>query len=186
MKKLLSLVVGVGALLAGCTPPPPPAPLPFHFTLADIADARPSPENGGTDPLYDAYPYDAQAIALNFMSNLNYSVYGARQAKLHLKVTHYEATSDGTGAYAVSIALEGYAEDDSSKPRPFARFGATCSDVEREGFALDAFATESVQEKSLRPLTPEGRDKRMWRTVLQGCTKELSRQFGAAVMANGK
>src|SRR5436853_97251 len=111
MKKQLGYGVVVGALLAGCTPPPPPAPLPFHFVLADISDARPTPENGGTDPLYDVYPFDSQAIALNFMSNLNYSVYGARQAKLHLKVSHYQATNDGTGSYAVSIALEGYAED---------------------------------------------------------------------------
>jgi hypothetical protein len=185
LTRLFACLLAAGPLWGCATTPPPATPLPYHFTLADISDARPSVENGGTDPLYDAYPYDAQAIALGFTGNLPYSIYGAREARLHLKVTHYQATADGTGSYAMSIAMEGYADDDSTNTRQMARFGATCSEVQREGFALDAIATESWQEKSARPLTPPGRDKRMWQAVLKGCTQELARQFSAALMAKG-
>src|ERR1700761_9231992 len=108
-------------LLSGCaSAPPPPAPLPYHFSLGDISDARPSVENGGTDPLYDVLPFDASAIGMAFVADLPYSVYGAREATLHLKVTHYQATSDTDRSYAISIAMEGYADDDSARTRQIA------------------------------------------------------------------
>lgn len=183
MKKNLAALLAL-AVLAGCATPPPPAPLPYHFTLADISDGRLTPEQGGPDPLFEAYPFDAQAIALSFTNNLAAPVYSAREAQLHLKVTHYQATTSD-GGWAISMAMEGYAVDDSPKPRTVGMFNARCSQVEREGFALDAFATDSWKQKSLKPLTPDGRNTRMFAMALNNCTRELARQFGASVAAKG-
>ncbi|HEX2859488.1 MAG TPA: lipoprotein [Alphaproteobacteria bacterium] len=183
MKKTITAALLL-ATLAGCAPPPPPTPLPYRFVLADITDGRLTPEQGGTDPLYDMYPFDTQAIAMSFSNNLVAPVFGAREAKLHLKVTHYQATTSD-GSWAVSIAMEGYAQDDSARPRTIGIFNATCNRVEREGFALDAFATDSWQQKSLKPLTPDGRNTRMFGIALNNCTRDLARQFGASLAAKG-
>jgi hypothetical protein len=180
MQKVL---FALALLLAGCATQPP-TPLPYHFVLADVADARPAVRDGGTDPLFDVYPLSTTAVGLGVINSLPYSLYGAREARLHLKVTHYQATSDQNGAYALSIGLEGTAEEtDSTKPQVIARFSATCSQVEREGFALDAIATEVVQEKSIHPLTPAGRDKRMWQKLMNGCTHDLASQLATSVVA---
>jgi hypothetical protein len=165
--------------LAGCATTPAPDVLPYRFAVAGVVDARAADH----DPLYDQYEFDAREMNADFSKLLAGSVFGGRDATLYLKLLRYRASMDN-GSYALSMTVEGKALDDSTRPRDVGHFVAGCDRIEHGGVAsLATYAGTMWQDRTLDPLTQEGRDRSMWHKAFDGCVGDLVTRFKQALLA---
>ena len=92
---------------------------------------------------------------------------------------HYEVTQFD-GSYALSMVVNMSGVD--SYGRPLAAKDIACSEVTKEGFTLDTYVTQVIEQKNLSPLTMDGRARTIWQTMYDGCTRQLVEDYAQAVL----
>jgi hypothetical protein len=166
-------------LLGACAAPKQATPLPYRFTVGHIADGR-TEEFVGNGELMRAFPFDPNAFGTALRKHMVGHPFGGAEATVDVVLKHYEVTGFDK-KYALSMVVRMSGVDEWG--RKLATADISCSITARDGdFALDTYATQVLKEKSLQPLTMDGRVRKIWYDMYDSCLEHTVRGYMQAVL----
>ena len=181
MTRLLTLLL-LPLLLGACASNrAPEVPLPYRFTVGHIADGR-TDDMVGNGEMMRAFPYNPTAFATTLRRHMTSHPMGSIDATVDVVLKHYEVTRFERD-YALSMVVLMSGKDNWG--RPLASAEIACSTTSNDGgFALDTYATQVIEQKSLKPLTMDSRASSMWYGMYDSCLKQTVRGYMQAVLTD--
>ena len=171
-----ALVAVMFGLIACSLPQPEPqvTPIPYFFQITGFEDARP--------PVQDISQINTRFNQERFLRQLQgemqYSLFGGKPGKLHMKLKSYEITSFKTD-YTLSMVMHMKATSDLNKTLVDEDFSCV---VDHHGNIIDY--VDMVKEVKDNPsiVSKAGWSRKVEQRMVTGCVKELVANFSYAVV----
>ena len=171
-------IVATGLLLSACTLPKPPnrmqTTLPYQFQITGFADDR----EISADPVRAQQPFPQNAFLQAFVKHMRHSMYGSKQAKLKMALTHYEITQHERD-FTISMGVNMQATSHTGKT--LVDKVIPCQvDHHRGPLDLKIMAEQAYDNPYI--VTNEGWSQEVTYRLLAKCSEKLAQNFAMAVI----